>query len=400
MTNTFDPIAEPGGPGTETAPPAGRRRLRRALLALIALLLVVAAVLWFAGGLRGTPDRPSSSLRADLVKALERLGNAPALHYTGTIHIEEQGKAALDLTVSHPADALGTLTMAGSPALDYLGTDGKSFLNGTAAAWQSVGMADKSAVIAEHPAMVSAIRFFTQDPAAALAPPALAKSLLPDHIPDDKITADQPVTVNGRSCTPVHVDDSTLCLGPRSPDGVRSIERIAFPGDSTVVDVARVPREELNRFYTDLPVKLTGLRDAVNPNVRANSQILRDYEGACSPTSCKFTARVTVTYLGAETAAAAVGPVQVNYHWEIDRDGAPAGVGPECSGAVLIRPGQSSNLSCTGTGGPVSGATSGGYHGRLITLDVALTDAEFGRLGQRAGENHQKVAALPDLPPL
>lgn len=90
----------------------------------------------------------------------------------------------------------------------------------------------------------------------------------------------------------------------------------------------------------------------------------------------------------------------MNYLWVIDRDGVPVKVGPDCSGAVLIKPGSSKNLSCTATGPsvPADGPSSGKYHGEIHTSDVALTQAEYERLVRLVADNSKKVAALRDLP--
>ncbi|MEU6717113.1 hypothetical protein ABZ897_37110 [Nonomuraea sp. NPDC046802] len=386
----------------EHLPPPSRRRSRRraALIALGALAVAVAVLLWSLEVIDIGPGDPNSSLRADLARSAALLRGAPALHYTGTMRVKDHGDARLDLIVSNPGDALGTLTMSDSPPLDYVAIDGKSFLRGNTEAWQSLGMAEKSAVLAEHPSLVAPGIFFSQDLATTLAPPALAKTLLLERIPDEKISVGAPVTVGDHSCTPIHADDMTICLGKKLVGGARFVDRISFSGGSTVVDIEAMSREAVNRFSTDFQSKLTMTREAVNPRIRVTTQILRDYEGKCAPTLCIFDARVTVTFLGSTAAAEASEAVQVNYLWVIDRDGVPVRVGPNCSGAVLIKPGQSTDLSCTATGPSVSadGPSSGQYRGQIRTSDVALTQTEYKRLVRLAADNSQRVAALPDLP--
>ncbi|MGW5615524.1 hypothetical protein [Streptomyces sp. NPDC003877] len=72
---------------------------------------------------------------------------------------------------------------------------------------------------------------------------------------------------------------------------------------------------------------------------------------------------------------------------------------PECSGALLIKPGKSEDLSCTATGPSVgSGANRGQFHGKIHTSDRALAPKEYERLVRLAGDNGEKIAALPDPP--
>ncbi|MEU0822435.1 hypothetical protein [Streptomyces mirabilis] len=380
-------------------PPRRRSRRRAALIALGALAVVAALLLWIikANGPGGSP----SSVRSDLARSAAMLRGAPALHYTGTINVKDHGNAHLDLVVSNPGDALGTLTMPDSPSLDYVAIDGKSFLRGNTKAWQSVGMAEKSALVAEQPQMVTPDLVFSQDPATTLAPPALAKTLLLEKVPDRKITVDAPITVGDHSCTPIHGDGMTFCLGQRLVGGARFVDRVSFPGGSAVLNIEAMSRAAVNRFSTDFQSKLTMTHKAVNPRIHVTNQILTDYDGNCAPTLCIFKARITVTFLGSTAAAEASKAVQVNYAWTIDRDGAPVKVGANCSGAVLVKPGQSTDLSCTGTGPsvPAGGPSSGKYHGQIRTSDVALTEAEYKRLLRLAADNSKKVAALPDLPP-
>lgn len=374
-----------------------RRSWRAVLIGLLALIVVVAVSLWI---FHPVTTSPFSSVRADLARSAAMLRNAPALHYTGTINITGQGDARLDLVVSNPADALGTLRPSADHTLDYLGIDGKSFLRGDADAWRSMGMAEKATVLAEKPSLVPP-GIFSQDLAAALAPPALAKTLLLEQIPDEKISVGAPVTIGDHSCTPIHADDMTICLGKELVGGARFVDRVVFAGGSAVVDIAAMPREAVTRFYDDFQSKLTVAREAVNPQIHVTAQVLSNYHGDCAPTVCSFTARVTVTFLGSDDDAAAVPAVQVNYAWVIDRDGNPAAVGPDCAGVVLIKPGQSSDLSCTATGPPVpdDALNRGQYHAAIHTSDVALTAVEYERLVRLAADNRQKVSALPDLPP-
>ncbi|MEV0598783.1 hypothetical protein AB0I82_05675 [Streptomyces sp. NPDC050315] len=400
MTDNPDrPVPPENPPPDEPArePSARRRRSRRALLiALLALIVAVGATLWITIG----PDGPTSSLRADLTRSAEMLRKAPALHYTGTIKVKDQKAAKLDLIVSNPGDALGTLKPARNRTLDYLGTDGKSFVRGDADDWKSLGMADKSKVLAEKPQMTPPGLLFSRDLAATLAPSALAKTLLMEDVPDEKITAGEPVTIGDHTCTPIHADGMTICLGEELEGGARFVDRITFPGSSAVLDIEAMPRAEVNRFYSAFPKKLDTARKAVDPRVDVTTQILRDYKGACGPTACTFTARVTVTLLGETSSVDADREVQVNYAWVIDRDGTSVPLDRDCSGAVLIKSGRSSDLSCTAKGRPVSGggASSGQYHGEIHTSDIALTTAEYERLVRRAADNREKVAALPDLP--
>ncbi|MFJ8387818.1 hypothetical protein ACIQ9Q_25560 [Streptomyces sp. NPDC094438] len=388
--------------GEHAAPPPRRRSRRRAaLIGLGVLALAVALLVWILNATDTGPGGPASSARADLARTAQVLRGAPALHYTGTLQVKGHSDAQLDVVVSNPGDALGTLTMPGKPPLDYVAIDGKSFLRGNTAAWQSFGMAEKSAVLAEHPSMVAPGLFFGQDLATTLAPPALAKTLLLEKVPDEKITVGAPVTVGDHSCTPIHADDMTICLGRKLAGGARFVDRISFSGGSTVVDIAAMPRDAVNRFSTDFQSKFTMTHDAVNPHIRVTIQMLNDYEGNCAPTACTFKARVTVTFLGSNDAPEASVAVQVNYAWVMDRDGAPVSAGPNCSGAALIKPGKSTDLSCTATGPsvPAGGPNGGQYHGQIHTSDVALTQAEYERLVRLAADNSKKVAALPDLPP-
>ncbi|MBZ4015403.1 hypothetical protein CCS38_06520 [Streptomyces purpurogeneiscleroticus] len=366
------------------------------LIALLALIVAVASTLWI---ISTGPDGPNSSLRAELARSAEMLRKAPALHYTGTIKVKNRKAAKLDLVVSNPGDALGSLKPSRNRTLDYLGIDGKSFVRGDADAWQSLGMADKAPVLAEKPQMTAPGLLFSQDLAATLAPPALAKTLLLEKVPDEKITAGEPVTIGDHTCTPIHADGMTICLGKELAGGARFVDRITFPGSSAVLDIEAMPRAEVNRFYSTFPKKFDIARKAVNSQISVTTQILRDYKGACGPTACTFTARVTVTFLGETSSPAAGRAVQVNYAWVIERDGDSVPLGRKCSGAALIKPGRSSDLSCTAKGSPVSdGATHGQYHGQIRTSDIALTTAEYERLVRLAADNRQKVSALPDLP--
>ncbi|GAA2531936.1 hypothetical protein GCM10010423_29350 [Streptomyces levis] len=393
-------------------PDARRRSRRRALLlALLLLLLIVAGLLlWIfnvPGGDRGAGgagDDRNSSPRADLARAAALLRDAPALHYTGTMSVKgTQGgeDARVDLVVSNPADALGTLRKPDSPALDYVGIDGKSFLRGKTEAWRSLGMAEKSKVLAEEPSMVQPGMFFSQDLATTLAPPALAKTVLAQDVPDEKITVGKPVTVGDHTCTPIHAGDTTVCLSDERVDGARFVDRITFPRESAVLDIKAMSRQEVERFSTDFRSKLPLIRDSVDPRIDVTLQILRDYKGECAPTACLFTARVTVTYLGSTSDPDASKAVPVTYSWAIDRDGTRVELDPECSGALLIKPGESEDLSCTATGPPVgSGANRGQYHGKIHTSDRALTPKEYERLVRLAADNSEKIAALPDPPTL
>lgn len=397
-------------PDPDPDPDARRRSRRRALLLalLLLLLLVVAGLLLriFNGpgsdnGADGSGDGRDPSPRADLVRAAALLRDAPALHYTGTVGITgAQGgeDARADLIVSNPADALGTLRVSDSPALDYVGIDGKSFMRGRTEAWRSFGMAEKSKALAEHPSMVQPGMFLSQDLATVLAPPALAKTVLAEDVPDEKITVGRPVTAGDRTCTPIHVDDLTVCLSDERVDGARFVDRISF-SDETVLDVEAMSRQEVERFSADFRSKLPAIRDSVDPRIDATTQILRDYKGQCAPTACVFTARVTVTYLGSTSDPAASRAVPVTYSWAIDRDGTPARLDPQCSGALLIKPGESEDLSCTATGPPVGpGASRGRYHGKIHTFDRALTSKEYERLVRLAADHSEKIAALPDPP--
>ncbi|MGW5615523.1 hypothetical protein [Streptomyces sp. NPDC003877] len=293
------------------------------LLVLLLLLLVVAGLLpWiFNGpggdrGADGTGDDRNSSPRAGLARAAALLRDVPALHYTGTMQVKgAQGgqDARVDLIVSNPADALGTLSMPGSPALDYVGIDGKSFLRGKTEAWRSLGMAEKSKVLAEEPSMVQPGMFFSQDLATALAPPALAKSVLAEDVPDEKITVGKPATVGDHTCTPIHADDTTVCLSDERVDGARFVDRISFPRGSAVLDIKALSRQEVERFSTDFRSQLPLIRDSVDPRIDVTPQILRDYKGECAPTACLFTARVTVAYLGSASDPDASKAVPVTY---------------------------------------------------------------------------------------
>ncbi|MFJ3192027.1 hypothetical protein ACIPJQ_05235 [Streptomyces griseoviridis] len=383
-----------------SVPPKKARR-RGPLIALLALVLVVVAgvSVWLLGPGRGNTDGSGSSLRDELDRSAALLRGAPALHYTGAMRVKGQADTRLDLVVDNPGDALGTLAKPDGPALDYVAADGKSFLRGKAAAWRSFGMGEKSEVLAEGPRLVAPGVFFSEDPATALAPPALAKTLRFEDVPDKKITAADPVTAGGRTCTPVHAGGWTVCLGERLKGGARFVDRVTFPGGSPVLDLASMSRQEVKRFSDDFRSKVPMTRDAVNDQIDVTTQILHDYKGKCAPTACTFRSRTTVTYLGSSAAPQASKDVQVNYAWVIDRDGKTVKVGRNCSGAVLVKPGSSVDLACTATGPPVpAGATSGQYHGAIHTSDVALTRAEYEALVRLAADHAEKVAALPDLP--
>ncbi|MFI0168779.1 hypothetical protein [Streptomyces sp. NPDC017095] len=389
------------GNAGEGSPPRRRSRRRAVLLALGVLAVVVAVLLWIVQATGSGPDGPSSSVRSDLRRSAALLRGAPALHYTGTLKVKGRGAIRLDLVVSNPGDALGTLTMPGSPALDYVAIDGKSFLRGNTEAWRSLGMAEKSAVLAEHPALVTPGLFFSQDLAATLAPPALARMLLLEKVPDEKITVGDPVTVGDHTCTPVHGDGTTFCLGRKTAGGARFVDRVGFSGGSAVLDIQAMSREAVHRFSTAFRSRLPLTHQAVDHRIKVTTQILTDYDGKCAPTLCVFTARVTVTFLGPTAAAEASKAVQVNYAWSIDRDGVPARTGAQCSGAVLIKPGKSADLSCAATGPsvPAGGPTGGRYRGEIRTSDVALTEAEYQRLLRLAADDSDKIATLPALPP-
>ncbi|NEB99915.1 hypothetical protein [Streptomyces anulatus] len=407
------PTPSPGSPpapapasGRGQDPDARRRSRRRALLLLLLLLLLATGVLlWFFNGPGsddGSGDDSNGSPRGDLTRAAALLRDAPALHYTGTMAITgaEGGEdARVDLIVSNPADALGTLRMPDRPALDYVGIDGRSFLRGNTEAWQSLGMAEKSKVLAKNPSMVQPGMFFSQDLATTLAPPALAKTVAAEDVPDEKITVGKPITVGDHTCTPFHIDDTTVCLSDERVDGARFVDRVTFPGGSAVLDIKALSRQEVERFSTDFRSKLPLIRDAVDPRIKVTNQMLRDYKGACAPTACVFTTRVTVMFLGTTSDPDASKPVPVTYSWAIDRDGTPVEVDPECSGTLLIKPGESEDLSCTGTGPSVgSGASRGQYTGKITISDRALTPKEYDRLVNLAVDNSEKIAALPDLP--
>lgn len=382
-----------------SVPPKNSRR-RAALIALLALLIVVAAVfVWILKPGSSDPDDSGSSLRDELARSAALLRGAPALHYTGTMKVKGQASTRLDLVVDNPGDALGTLAKPDDPALDYVAIDGKSFLRGKTEAWRSLGMDKKSEVLAEQPRLVAPGVFFSKDLATALAPPALAKTLLFEDTPDEKITAGDPVTVGDHTCTPVHADGMTVCLGKRLKGGARFVDRVSFPGGSLVLDIKSMSRKEIRQFSGDFRSKLPMTREAVNDQIDVTTQILHDYKGKCAPTACTFRSRTTVTYLGSSSAPEASKDVQVNYVWVIDRDGKPVKVGPDCSGAVLIKPGKSIDLACTATGSSVpAGSNSGEYHGAIHTSDVALTQAEYEALVRLAADNAKKVAALHDLP--
>lgn len=137
----------------------------------------------------------------------------------------------------------------------------------------------------------------------------------------------------------------------------------------------------------------------MDPRIKITTQILRDYKGECAPTACVFTARVTVTYLGSTSDPDASKAVPVTYSWAIDRDGTPVELDPDCSGALLLKPGDSQDLSCTGTGPSVGpGASRGQYHGKIIISDRALTAKEYEDLVRLAADNSEKIAGLPDPP--
>lgn len=399
-----DTVSSPT-PGPAPDPDARRRSRRRTLLlALLLLLLAVTGLLlWiFIGpdGDDGADDARGSSPRAELRRAAALLRDLPALHYTGTMGIKgvAGGEATkLDLIVSNPADALGTLAMPGSPPLDYTGIGGKSFLHGETEAWRGLGMAEKSEVLAKQPSMVQPGMFFSQDLATTLAPPALAKTVRAEDVPDEKITVGKPVTVGNHTCTPFHAGDTTVCLSDRRAKGARFVDRISF-GDTVVLDIEVPSRPQVQRFSADFRAKLPKIRDAVDPRIDVATQILRDYKGKCAPTACVFTARVTVTYLGSTSEPDASKAVPVTYSWAVDRDGTPVNLDPECSGALTIKPGQSKDLSCTATGPSVGEATRGEYHGEIHTSDQALTEEEYQRLVRLAADNSEKIAALPDPP--
>ncbi|WP_381560318.1 hypothetical protein [Streptomyces eurythermus] len=397
MTESVSSLA----PGPAPDPDARRRSRRRTLLlALLLLLAITALLLWiFIGpdGDDGADDARGSSPRAELTRAAGLLRELPALHYTGTMKITgAQGDARVDLIVSNPADALGTLAMPSSPALDYTGIGGRSFLRGETEAWRALGMAEKSKVLAEHPSMVQPGMFFSQDLATTLAPPALAKTVRAKD-PDEKITVGAPVTVGDHTCTPFHVGDTTICLSDRQADGARFVDRISF-GDTTVLDVKVPSRSEVERFSADFRAALPEIRDAVDPRIDVTTQILRDYKGECAPTACVFTARVTVTYLGSTSEPDASKAVPVTYSWAVDRDGTLVELDPECSGTLVIQPGKSKDLSCTATGPSVGEATRGQYRGEIHTSDRALTEEAYQRLVRLAADNSEKIAALPDPP--
>ncbi|MGW1606444.1 hypothetical protein [Streptomyces eurythermus] len=402
MTESVSSLA----PGPAPDPDARRRSRRRTLLlALLLLLAITGLLLWiFIGpdGDDGADDARGSSPRAELTRAAGLLRELPALHYTGTMKITgAQGAAGgedarLDLIVSNPADALGTLAMPSSPALDYTGIGGRSFLRGETEAWRALGMAEKSKVLAEHPSMVQPGMFFSQDLATTLAPPALAKTVRAKD-PDEKITVGAPVTVGDHTCTPFHVGDTTICLSDRQADGARFVDRISF-GDTTVLDVKVPSRSEVERFSADFRAALPEIRDAVDPRIDVTTQILRDYKGECAPTACVFTARVTVTYLGSTSEPDASKAVPVTYSWAVDRDGTLVELDPECSGTLVIQPGKSKDLSCTATGPSVGEATRGQYRGEIHTSDRALTEEAYQRLVRLAADNSEKIAALPDPP--
>jgi hypothetical protein len=404
--------ASASAPTPAPDPDARRRTRRRTLLLLLLLLLlaVTALILWiFIGpdGDDGTDDARGSSPRAELTRAAGLLRDLPALHYTGTMAITGADGASgaaggrdaqVDLIVSHPADALGTLAMPGSPALDHVGIDGRSFLRGETEAWRSLGMAEKSEVLAEHPSMVQPGMFFSQDLATTLAPPALAKTVGAENVPDEKITVGEPVTVGDRTCTPFHIGDVTVCLSDGQTDGAaRFVDRISF-GDTVVLDVEVPSRAEVERFSADFRAALPGIRDAVDPRIDVTTQILRDYKGECAPTACVFTARVTVTYLGSTSEPDASEPVPVTYSWSVDRDGTPVELAPECSGALTIAPGESEDLSCTATGPSVGDATRGQYRGEIHISDRALTEEKYQRLVRLAEDNAENIAAFPEPP--
>lgn len=406
MTADGSPSLTPD-PGPD--PDARRRTRRRALLLALLLLLVVGGLLlWiFNGpggdnGANGSDDDSDSSPRADLTRAAALLRDAPALHYTGTMGITGASggeDARVDLIVSNPADALGTLRMPSSPALNYVGIDGSSFLRGKTEAWRSLGMAEKSKVLAKHPSLVQPGMFFSQDLATALAPPELAKTVLAKDVPDEKITVGEPVTAGDHTCTPIHADDTTICLSDERVDGARFVDRISFSGGTVVLDIKAMSRQEVERFSTDFRSELPRIRDSVDPRIKVTTQILRDYKGECAPTACVFTARVTVTYLGSTSDPDASKAVPVTYSWAIDRDGTPVELDPDCSGALLLKPGDSEDLSCTGTGPSVGpGASRGQYHGKIIISDRALTAKEYEDLVRLAADNSEKIAGLPDPP--
>lgn len=395
-------------PGPAPDPDARRRSRRRTLLlALLLLLLAVTGlILWiFIGpdGDDGADDARGASPRAELTRAANLLRDLPALHYTGTMGITGAQEAAggedaqVDLIVSNPADALGTLAMPSGPALDYVGIDGKSFLRGETEAWRGFGMAEKSKVLAEHPSMVQPGMFFSQDLATTLAPPALAKTVRAEDVPDEKITIGTPVTMGDHTCTPFHVDDTTVCLSDQQADGARFVARISF-GDTAVLDVEVPSRSEVERFSADFRAELPEIRDAVDHRIHVTAQILRNYKGKCAPTACVFTARVSVTYLGSTSEPDASKAVPVTYSWAVDRDGTPVELDPECSGTLTIKPGKSKDLSCTATGPSVGEATQGQYHGEIHISDRALTEEEHQRLVRLAADNSEKIAALPDPP--
>jgi hypothetical protein len=392
------------GPTPETD--ARRRSRRRTLLALLLLLAVISLLLWIFIGPDGddrADDARCSSPRAELTCAAGLLRDLPALHYTGTLGVTGAQVAAggedaqVDLIVSNPADAFGTLAMPGSPALDYVGIGGRSFLRGETEAWRGLDMAEQSKVLAEHPSMVQPGMFFSQDLATALAPPALANTVRAQDVPDEKITVGAPVTVGDHTCTPFHVGHTIVCLSDQQVDGARFVDRISF-GGTVVLDVKVPSRVEVERFSADFRAELPEIRDAVDPRIDVTTQILRDYKGACAPTACVFTARVTVTYLGSTSDPDASRAVPVTYSWAVGRDGTPVHLDPECSGTLTIEPGKSKDLSCTATGPSVGEATRGQYRGEIRTSDRALTEEAYQRLVRLAADHSEKTATLPDPP--
>ncbi|MER6347703.1 hypothetical protein ACWC10_17000 [Streptomyces sp. NPDC001595] len=377
-------------------------------LAGLLLLLGAGLLLWIFDGpggdnpARGSGGDRTSPPRTDLARAAALLRDAPALHYTGSLDLTgaQGGRSTrVDVIVSNPADALGTLRMPGSPALDYVGIDGKSFLRGNPDAWRSFGMAEKSKLLAEEPSMVQPGMFFSQDLATALAPPALAKTVAAEDVPDEQITLGEPVTAGDHTCTPIRAGDTTVCLSDERVNGARFVDRISFSGGTAVLDIELMSRQEVQRFSADFRSKLPLVRDSVDPRIKVTIQMLRRYKGTCAPTACVFTARTTVTYLGSTSEPDASKAVPVTYSWVVDRDGTPMELDPECSGALLIKPGESEDLSCTATGPSVqSGASQGNFHGKIYTSDRALAPKEYQRLVRLAADNSKKIAALSDPP--
>ncbi|MFI5664400.1 hypothetical protein [Streptomyces sp. NPDC051684] len=379
--------------------PQKHSRRRTLLIALLLLLLLVAGLLvWVLLPGDGSDDS-DSPLREDLNRSAELLRGAPALHYTGTIKVKGQEDARVDLIVDNPGDGLGTLAKPDGPAVDYVGVDGKSYLRGDTEAWQGLGMASASKVLAKDPRRVAPGVFFRKDLAGVLAPPALAKTLLFEDVPDKKITAGDPVEAGDHTCTPVHADGMTVCLGEKVKGDARFVDRVTFPGKSLVLDIEPMSRKAVREFSRDFRSTLPLTYEAVDDQIDVTNQILRDYKGKCAPTACTFRSRTTVTYLGSAAAPEAAKDVRVRYAWVMKRDGRTVKVGPGCSGTLLIKPGRSKDLACTATGSSVpAGQTSGQYSGAIHTSDFALTKAEYEDVLRLAADNAEKVEDLHDLP--